>query len=138
MKKAVLILSLCSSFGYAQTLPVRIPMAADTLVGITQEDYDVILFGFSYIKHLETINNITSNEVSRLDSINTYLNQQLSLERMKSAQKDTIIIANEQIVKGKDKELKKKKAESLAMKIGFPLIVVAVIAERLYREIHGY
>lgn len=138
MKKTILALMVSANFAHAQTLPVRIPMESDTLVGITQHDYDVILFGFAYIKHLETVNNIASEQLSRMDSVNAYLNAQLSLERKKTAQKDTIIANYEAMQKATEKELKRKKRESVAWKIGLPILGAAIIAERLYRELGGY
>lgn len=138
MKKALLILVAGANFAHAQTLPVRIPMANDTLIGITEKDFNTIMFGFSYIKHLETVSNLTVEQLSRTDSINAYLNEQLSLERKKTAQKDTIIAAYEAMQKATEKELRKKKRESMAYKIGLPILGVVIIAERLYRELGGY
>ena len=93
------------------------------MVGITEYDFDLVLFSFSYIKSLENTSNLTSKQLTRLDSINTYLNEVLTLERKKQAQKDTIIINLESVIKQHEKKAKRERLkQSLIYTIGGAII----------------
>lgn len=119
MKRLILILFPLTVF--AQQKPVLIPMETDTIVGITQNDFDVVIFGFTYINHLEKLNNIASNELTRCDSINSYLMQQLTLEQRKSAEKDTIIDILNDGIKQRERSARKEKVKSTLLSIGLGL-----------------
>ena len=98
----------------------------DTLVGITEYDFDLVLFSFSYIKSLENTSELTSKQLSRLDSINTYLNEVLTLERLKHAEKDSIILNLESVI---EKHEKKAKRERFKQSLIYALGGVVIAAE---------
>ena len=98
---------------------------SDTLVAITEQDFNTILFGFSYIRSLEVTNNIASNELSRVDSINTYLEKVLTLERKKQAQQDSIIVNLETVIEKHEKAKKRKKLKNVFIQIGAGLVIAA-------------
>jgi hypothetical protein len=115
----VLCLSMVGrSFGQSKP-PVLIASGQDTLVGITEYDFDLVLFSFSYIKSLENTSNLTSKQLSRLDSINTYINEVLTLERLKHAEKDSIILNLESVITKHEKKAKRERfKQSLIYTIG--------------------
>lgn len=119
---AVCLLMAEQTFGQSKP-PVLIQSGSDTLVGITEYDFDLVLFSFSYIKSLENTSNLTSKQLTRLDSINTYLNEVLTLERKKQAQKDTIIINLESVIKKHERKAKMERLkQSLIYTIGGAII----------------
>jgi len=119
---AVCLLMAAQTSGQSKP-PVLIASGSDTLVGISEYDFDLVLFSFSYIKSLENTSNLTSKQLTRLDSINTYLNEVLTLERKKQAQKDTIIINLESVIKQHEKKAKRESLkQSLIYTIGGAII----------------
>ena len=112
------------SFGQHKQ-PVLIPFANDTLVGISQYDFDLVLFSFSYLKSVENTLEVTSNELTRADSINTYLQEVLTLERTKMAHKDSIITNLEDIIGDYKKARKKEKLKKTFTYIGLGLLAGA-------------
>lgn len=86
-----------------------IASGTDTLVGITEYDFDLVLFSFSYLKSLENANNITSEELLRQKQINDYLQDVLTLERAKTAHKDSIIVNLEDVIKQHEKKAKRER-----------------------------
>jgi hypothetical protein len=98
---------------------------SDTSVAITKQDFNTILFGFSYIRSLEVTNNIASNELSRADSINTYLEKVLTLERKKQAQQDSIIVNLETVIEKHEKAKKREKLKNVFIQIGAGLVIAA-------------
>jgi len=104
-----LCLSMVSaSFGQQKSI-VLIPFAQDTLVGISQHDFDVVLFSFSYLKSVENTLDLTSKQLSRQIDITTYLNEQLTLERLKSTETDSIVMNLETVIKKHERKLKREK-----------------------------
>ena len=76
---------------------------------ISEYDFDLILFGFSYIKSLENTNNIASEELLRQKKVNDYLQEVLTLERNKQAHQDSIIVNLESVIKQHEKKAKREK-----------------------------
>ena len=108
-----------------ERLPELIVVDNDTLVTVTEKQFDTILFGLSYIRSLENTSKLTSKQLSKQDSINAYLSEVLTLERAKTAQKDSVIINLETII---ENETKKKKIENLKntlIQIGGALVIAA-------------
>jgi len=101
-----------------------IVLEGDTFVTITPEQFSTILFSFSYIRSLESTNNIASKQLSRKDSIITYLNIQMTLERKK--QKEQVEIADnlEQIITDHKKQKKKDKLKNVLINIGLGAVAV--------------
>jgi hypothetical protein len=89
--------------------PELIAFGEDTLVGISQQDFDVVLFSFSYLRSLENTLDLTSEQLSRQIDITTYLNEQLTLERLKSTETDSIVMNLETVVKKHERKLKREK-----------------------------
>ena len=109
----LIVLGLCLSvasvsFGQQKSI-VLIPYEQDTLVGISQHDFDVILFSFSYLKSVENTLDLTSKQLSRQIDITTYLNEQLTLERLKSTETDSIVMNLESVIKKHERKLKREK-----------------------------
>lgn len=98
---------------------------SDTLVAITEKDFNTILFGFSYIRSLENNSNLTSKQLSKQDSINAYLSEVLTLERTKTAQKDSVIINLETIIENETKKKKREKLKNTLIQIGGALVIAA-------------
>jgi len=66
---------------------------------------------------------LTSKQLTRLDSINTYLNEVLTLERNKQAHQDSIIVNLESVIKQHEKKAKREKLkQSLIYTIGGAII----------------
>lgn len=125
----LIVFALCLSmaapvFGQ-QKPPVLIVSQNDTLVAITEKDFDTVLFGFSYIKSLEHSNNIASKQLNRVDSINVYLEKVLTLERKKQAQQDSIIINLESVIEKHEKAKKREKLKNVFIQIGAGLVIAA-------------
>ncbi len=64
---ALFLLSSSQSFSQQKSL-VLIPYETDTLVGITEEQFETILFSFSYIRGIESDNKILDSSVINLES----------------------------------------------------------------------
>ncbi len=105
-----------------------IPYAQDTLVGISQHQFDVVLFGFSYLNQLEETSKITSKQLSRLDSIITLQEKELSLERLKMAQKDSIALNLQEVIKCHQKAAKKKALKNTLLNIALGVGLAAETA----------
>jgi len=119
---AVYLLMVGQTFGQSKP-PVLIQSGSDTLVGITEYDFDLVLFSFSYIRSLENTSNLTSKQLTRLDSINTYLQEVLTLERKKQAHQDSIIVNLESVIKKHEKKAKRERLkQSLIYTIGGAII----------------
>ena len=86
-----------------------IPFERDTLVGISQHDFNVVLFSFSYLKSVENTLDLTSKQLSRQIDITTYLNEQLTLEGLKTAETDSIVMNLETVIKKHERKLKRGK-----------------------------
>lgn len=108
-----------------ERLPSLIVVEQDTLVTLTEQQFDVVVFGLSYIKSLEHINNIASKQLTRLDSINVYLEKVLTLERKKQAQQDSIIINLEAVIEKHEKAKKREKLKNVFIQIGAGLVIAA-------------
>jgi hypothetical protein len=105
---AACLLTASQTFGQ-QRQPELIAFGEDTLVGISQQDFDVVLFSFSYLKSVENTLDLTSEQLSRQIDITTYLNEQLTLERLKSTETDSIVMNLEIVVKKHERKLKREK-----------------------------
>ena len=108
-----------------QRLPVLIPYANDTLVAISKEQFDVVLFSFSYLRMTENTLEITSKELLRSDSINTYLKKVMSLERLKMDEKEIVIHNLEYIIKQQKKAVKREKLKKTFTYLGLGLLAGA-------------
>ena len=95
-----------------------IPYASDTLVGISQHQFGVVLFGFSYIRQLEETSKLTSKQLSRLDSIINLKDKELSLERLKLAEKDSITLNLREVIDCHKKAARKKALKNTLLTIG--------------------
>ena len=129
------LLVVSVTFGQ-QKSPVLIPYEQDTLVGISQQDFDLVLFSFSYLRSVENTLGLTSNELTRTDSINTYLNKVICLERLKSFEKDSININLEAVIKDYKKARRKEKVKKTFTYIGLGLLCgveAGVITYLLFR-----
>lgn len=99
-----------------------IPLEQDTLVGISQYDFDLVLFSFSYLKSVENTLDITSKQLTRADSINTYLNEVLALERLKTLEKDSIVQGLELVIIDYKKARRKERTKKTFAYIGLGLL----------------
>ena len=118
------LLTVEQTFGQRKP-PALIVSGSDTLVAITEKDFNTILFGFSYIRSLENTSKLTSKQLSKQDSINAYLSEVLTLERTKTAQKDSVIINLETIIENETKKKKREKLKNTLIQIGGALVIAA-------------
>ena len=102
-----------------------IPYEQDTLVGISQHQFDVVLFSFKYLRLVESDLNMVSDQLTRSDSINALLRDQLTLERIKTAHTDSIIDLQEVIISDGKKAARKSKVKNIAFEIGLGAALVA-------------
>lgn len=112
-----------------------IPYASDTLVGISQHQFGVVLFGFSYIRQLEETSKLTSEQLNRLDSIISLKDKELSLERLKLAQKDSITLNLQEVIECHKKAARKKALKNtlLNVALGVGLAAETVVIIQLLR-----
>jgi hypothetical protein len=112
-----------------------IPYASDTLVGISQHQFGVVLFGFSYIRQLEETSKLTSEQLNRLDSIISLKDEELSLERLKLAQKDSIALNLQEVIECYKKAARKKALKNtlLNVALGVGLVAETVVIIQLLR-----
>lgn len=108
-----------------ERLPELIVLESDTLVTVTEKQFDNILFSFSYLKSLENTSEIDSKRISRLDSINMCLQEVLTLERKKTATKDSIIVNLEDVIKKSKKQQRKEKLKNTFAVIGLGILAGA-------------
>jgi len=104
---------------------VLIPYESDTLVAISKEQFDVVLFSFSYLRMTESTLEITSKELTRQDSINTYLEKVMRLERLKMAEKDTVITNLEDIIGDYKKARRREKLKKTFTYLGLGILAGA-------------
>lgn len=102
-----------------------IPYANDTLVAISQEQFDVVLFSFSYLRMTESTLEITSKELLRSDSINTYLKKVIALEGLKAAEQEIVIDNLEVIIKEQKKAVRREKLKKTFTYLGLGLLAGA-------------
>ncbi len=112
------------SFGQHKQ-PVLIPFENDTLVAIDQYDFDLVLFSFSYLKSVENTLEVTSNELTRSDSINTYLEKVLTLERLKMDEQEIVIDNLEEIIKEQKKAIRREKLKKTFTYLGLGILAGA-------------
>ena len=109
----LIALGLCLSMGsqtFGQSKPPElIVFGQDTTVSISQHDFDVVLFSFSYLKSVENTLDLTSKQLSRQIEITTYLNEQLTLEGLKSTETDSIVMNLETVIKKHERKAKREK-----------------------------
>lgn len=108
--------------------PVLIPYEQDTLVGITKYQFDIVLFSFSYLDELRQTSKIQSKQLTRLDSIVSLKNKELSLERLKIAQKDSIELNLTEVIECHKKAARKKKLKNTFLNIGLGVAIAAEAA----------
>jgi len=108
--------------------PVLIPYEQDTLIGISRHQFDIVLFSFSYLSELEQAAKIESKQLTRLDSIITLKDNELSLERLKMAEKDSIAYNLEQVIKSHEKAARKKVVKNTILNIGLGVAVAVEAA----------
>lgn len=100
-----------------QKSPVLIPYEGDTLVAITEHQFDVVLFSFSYLRELQEDKALAESQLARADSVIKFMNQQFVLQAKADREKDEVIQSLEVIVKHHKKELRKQKLRSTILNI---------------------
>lgn len=117
----VCLLSVKLTFSQ-ERLPELIVVESDTLVTVTEKQFNTILFGFSYIRSLENTSEIDSKRITKQDSIIDYLNEVLSLERLKTLEKDSINANLETVIKEYKKARRREKVKSTFAYIGLGIL----------------
>jgi len=102
-----------------------IPYESDTLVAISQEQFNIVLFSFSYLRMTESTLEITSKELLRSDSINTYLEKVMSLERLKMDEQEIVIDNLEEIIKEQKKAIRREKLKKTFTYLGLGILAGA-------------
>ncbi len=100
-----------------QKSPVLIPYEGDTLVAITEHQFDVVLFSFSYLRELKEDKALAESQLARADSVIKFMDQQFVLQVKADREKDEVIQSLEVIVKHHKKELRKQKLRSTILNI---------------------
>jgi len=100
-----------------QKSPVLIPYEGDTLVAITERQFDVVLFSFSYLRELQEDKALAESQLARADSVIKFMDQQFVLQVKADREKDEVIQSLEVIVKHHKKELRKQKLRSTILNI---------------------
>ena len=130
---SLIVFGLCllkGSLSFSQErLPVLIPFEGDTLVAITEHQFDVVLFSFSYLRQLERDKELAELLSSRADSIQKFMQEQLKLQDRQLNEKDNVIDNLEIIVDQHQKALRKQKLKATLINIvlGVGLAVETVI-----------
>jgi hypothetical protein len=114
---------------------VLIPYAQDTLVAITEHQYEVVLFSFSYIKGLEKKESSYKLDIVNLEKEITVKDSVISLRDLQLAETDTIQEYFQEIIVKKEKEHKKKKRKRDWTIGGLSALIVGLVIER---GIHTY
>jgi len=100
-----------------QKSPVLIPYEGDTLVAITERQFDVVLFSFSYLRELQEDKALAESQLARADSVIKFMDQQFVLQVKADREKDEVIQSLEVIVKHHKKELRRQKLRSTILNI---------------------
>ena len=100
-----------------QKSPVLIPYEGDTLVAITEHQFDVVLFSFSYLRELKEDKALAEGQLARADSVIKFMDQQFVLQVKADREKDEVIQSLEVIVKHHKKELRRQKLRSTILNI---------------------
>ena len=100
-----------------QKSPVLIPYEGDTLVAITEHQFDVVLFSFSYLRELKEDKALAESQLARADSVIKFMDKQFVLQAKADREKDEVIQSLEVIVKYHKKELRKQKFRSTILNI---------------------
>ena len=125
-----LIVLLCclltSNISLSQTAYPHLTVSnGDTLAVFSFNQYEAIRFSISYIKHLQIQDKLSTLEVNTLDSINTSLEKVIALERLKMANKDSIAMNLESVVKEYKTTRRRQRIKSTFTYIGLGLIAGA-------------
>lgn len=94
-----------------------IPYEGDTLVAITEHQFDVVLFSFSYLRELKEDKALAESQLARADSVIKFMDKQFVLQAKADREKDEVIQSLEVIVKHHKKELRKQKLRSTILNI---------------------
>lgn len=101
-----------------QKSPVLIPYEGDTLVAITEHQFDVVLFSFSYLRELQEDKALAESQLARADSVIKFMDRQFVLQAKADREKDEVIGNLEIIIKHHKKELRKQKLKSTLLNVG--------------------
>jgi hypothetical protein len=104
---------------------VLIPYETDTLVGISQGQFDLVLFSFKYLRLVESDLNIISKQLAKSDSIIAELRAVRSLDSTKALHTDSIIQSKDVIISDGKKAARKSKVKNIAFEIGLGVALVA-------------
>ena len=95
-----------------------IPYEGDTLVAITEHQFDVVLFSFSYLRELKEDKTLVEAQLARTDSVIKFMDKQFVLQAKADREKDKVIENLEVIIKHHKKELRKQKLKSTLLNVG--------------------
>lgn len=109
-----------------------IPYEGDTLVTITEHQYDVILFSFTYIKGLEKKESNYKLDLVNLEKEVIVKDSIISLRNMQMLEADTIQTNFETIITKNEEQFKKKKRKRDWTIVVLSTAIAALIAERTY------
>jgi len=104
-----------------QKSPILIPYEGDTLVAITEHQFDVVLFSFSYLRELKEDKALVDAQLAKTDSIIKFMDRQFVLQAKADREKDEVIGNLEIMIKHHKKELRKQKLKSTLLNVGLAL-----------------
>ncbi len=95
-----------------------IPYESDTLIGITEYQFDLVLFSFSHLQEVKKKAALTEQELLRADSVINFMDKQFVLQAKADREKDEVIGNLEIMIKHHKKELRKQKLRSTLLNVG--------------------
>ena len=106
--------------------PVLIPYESDTLIGITEYQFDLVLFSFSHLQEVKKKAALTEQELLRADSVIKFMDKQFVLQAKADREKDNVIDNLEVIIASQKREMRKRKVRASVLNI---LLGAALAAE---------
>lgn len=110
MRKLQLIALLCLTLISSQSIgQERLPALTQSGVLIDSADWEVVLFGFEYIHHLERTAEASLAEISRLDSIRLFMETLHKVDAAKLEEAEIVRTAMEEQLGMSEKEIRRQK-----------------------------
>lgn len=103
-----------------------IPYESDTLIGITEYQFDLVLFSFSHLQEVKKKAALTEQELLRADSVIKFMDKQFVLQAKADREKDNVIDNLEVIIASQKREMRKRKVRASVLNI---LLGAALAAE---------
>lgn len=97
----------------------------DTIAVFSHTQYKAIRFSISYIRLLQNRDTLHISEVNNLNEQTHQLDSVIALERLKTAEKDTIIVSLETVIQDYKKARRKERTKKTFTYIGLGILAGA-------------